>query len=416
MRIAVNLFMISRIGGIETGHNTIADAFRRLGHEVDTFFISENKKVLTPMYGCKYAAGYMTEEHRRQYEQMMSKYDLVVFSHPCPIKNSSYSTDLWKHCYNSLKCPVIVMWWENQWRRRYAWIRDVMPKISLNVATQEKAFSVMQEFPNVHLVRHPTDLSGLGEYTEQKQDMVISPHQFKTWKHLDLFIRAIPKMSCAKEIYGDGTELAHMRARYRDNAYQYFWGGVDDANTRNNAAVLGLKLGTFIGRRERMLKYSYPDGSWIWETALASNTKFFGYTDNRTVCEAMKRAKCCVDLSIGEGGSNNDLKTFVNINYAVIEAMTYGAVPIVRKYAVIKDLTDNDNVLVVDDNNIIDSTAEKVNEVVENFSSYRSMIRRNHEMLRKNFDHVKIAKKYLDLLGLAEKPRFEDPIFGEVLK
>jgi|SRR3990167_765830 len=413
MRIAVNLFLITKIGGIETGHNTIVDAFRRLGHEVDTFFISENKKYLKTMYGCKYAVGYMSDGQRQQYSEMMNKYDLIVFSHPCPIKNSSYNTTLWQHCYNSISKPIIVIWWENQWQRRYAWIKDVMPRISLNVATQEKAFNVMQQFPNVAFVRHPTDLTGMGEYTEQKQDMVISPHQFKSWKFVDQFIRGIPRMRCSKEVYGDGIELAFMRGEYRKQRDVYLDKTLSD---EEKATKLGIKVGTMRDRTENIIRYSNPDGSWIYETAIASNTKFFGYVEHSTVQEAMRRAKACVDLSIGEGSSQNDLKTFVNINYAVLEAMKYGAVPIVRKYAVIKDLTDNDNVVVVDEAYLIDSTVGAVNDVIENFSSYRSLIRRNHEMLRKNFDHVAAARKYLELVGLGKQKavdkQFQDPIFG----
>ena len=100
-------------------------------------------------------------------------------------------------------------------------------------------------------------------------------------------------------------------------------------------------------------------------------------------------------MSVGESGNKLPYKS---VNYSVLECMKYGGIPIVRNKSLVDGLITKENVIIVDEENIVNSISEKVNFVMKNFNIFSEMKEKNFDLLKREFDHVMITKKYIDLI------------------
>jgi len=259
----------------------------------------------------------------------------------------------------------------------YPWLLEVKDYITGINAIQKKAYDpFLPHFDNVIISNHFFDLTDMGEYKDMKEDLVICPHQFKTWKHIDKFVTAVPQIKHKVEIYNGGIEYHYMS---------------------------GTK------RKE---KYKNAKGEWIWDKAVEHGMEYKGFVDDISI--PYKRCKAIIDLSVGELGSKlSKQHNYKSLNQVPLLAMKYGAVPIVRDYSLLPDIITEDNVVLVDEKDLINSAAKTVNEVIDNFDSYDDMIKRNFKLLKKHYNRVDNAKKLLSLLETKgekkEKPKVSFP-------
>lgn len=358
MKIAMNLFPIANIGGILTTQRNLKVGLEKLGHEVKEFYITTNKNTL-PVKDCK-VLGFEKTTWLNEYKQTMEEFDVVIFSHPCPTLNKNYNRKGWQECYK-ISSKIISIFHDPYWSTNYPWIKDVFNKITKIACIQQKSFNSLGYFLPVkkQIINHPLDLDDMGKYRDSKEDLVISPHQFKTWKHIDIFIRAIPfiENSIKKEVYNDGIVKAFMSGQKRKDEYK-------DAN--NN---------------------------WIWEESLKYGMIDKGIVSTEEIKNAYIRQKCTISLSTGELGSKIGGRS---IDYSILECMKYGGVPICRFFSVVPPMFKNDNFVLLDENNLISSTAEKINHVIQKFDSFNSMIDINFEVLKNNYDSAIVAKRVLE--------------------
>jgi len=373
MKIALNLFWIDQIGGILTFNKEIKGGLESLGHKVDPYAISLNKKILPDLLRSReYKSrdfvrilGFMKEEWLREYREIMDNYDLVIFSTPCPTRRKSFTDPRWKLCYD-LKTKIITVFHDPYLEERYAWIKDVYPKITKFVCLQEKSYYVVINsfglLPRreVQIIRHPLNTKDLGSYEKHKESLIISAHQFKSWKRIDKLIAVIPdlKAKCSSiniEIYGDGIERTKMSGKKRNE------------------------------------KYKNAKGEWIWDKAVKAGMQYKGFVPEQELISAYKRARCFIDLSLGENGHKTH---YPNLNYSTLEAMKYGCVIVSSPVLPPSLFTPDRNYLAVDEKNLNTSLIDQIINGV--FNDHRDMIELNHEILRREFSREIVAKRLLE--------------------
>jgi len=372
MKIALNLFWIDQIGGILTFNREIKAGLESLGHKVDPYAISLNKKILPDSLKSRdYESrdfvkilGFMKEEWLREYKETMDNYDLVIFSTPCPTRRKSFTDPRWKLCYD-LNSKIIAVFHDPYLEERYPWIKDVYPKINKFVCLQEKSYYVViNSFgllprKEVQIIRHPLNLKDLGSYEDKKEDLVITAHQFKSWKRIDRLIAVIPdlksKCKCNIEIYGDGIERTKMSGKKRSE------------------------------------KYKNRKGEWIWDKAIKSGMQYKGFVPEQELISAYKRARCFVDLSLGENGYKTH---YPNLNYSTLEAMKYGCVIVSSPVLPPSLFVPDRNYLPVDERNSDKSLIDQIEDAI--FGNHKDMIELNQEILRREFSGEIVAKRLLE--------------------
>jgi len=398
MKIALIEWEISKTGGITTVRRELKDGLIKLGHITDDYYIPDTlttdlKRKDGYFKDFTKVLNYKTPEQISEYKKIMENYDIVIFVVPCPTQDRKEikamdpkEARLWQECYN-IKSRIIVIFHDPFWKDGYNWVQEVFPKIDKICCIQEKAYySLVPEVkvsvskkrslfdddnetpqeikpihPNIIICNHPLNLDGMGMYKEIKENLVISPSQFKTWKNIDQFIRAIPQMdsSIKKEVFNGGLEYHYMNP-------------IDKAKVKS--------------------KYTNPDGTWIWENGLKTGMNYRGFVPKEDLNLALKRAKCMVDLSVGESGTKTG---YPSVNYVILEAIKYGAVPIVRMQSVIPRIWSPLDFFIVEEPNLIESVSSAVNDVCNNYERYEQMVKGAQEKLKMYYDNKVVAQKVI---------------------
>ena len=289
MNISLLTFDIIDVGGIDTVRKNLKIGLQRLGHQVTDYFVSYNVKKLPTKPSYDKSIGFMTTEFLSQFKREMLDKDLLIFVNQSPTKTKSFDSDKWMELYKTGK-PNISIVHDPLFERHYKWFLDVKPYITGVACIQQCAYRIMSKyFDDVITTNHFLDLSDMGLYDNLKEDLVICPHVFKKWKHIDLFIRAIPEIRYSIEVYSDGIERKYMTS-----------------------------------------KEKCPDDyKGIWNNALDHGMKYFGFVDDSVIKQAFKRAKVIPDLSTGMMGTTltkddpfpNQLKQFPKWDDIKIEEM-----------------------------------------------------------------------------------------------
>jgi hypothetical protein len=384
--VALLTFPLSKIGGVTTVRVNVKKGLQDLGYTVLDCQLSSNTKTLPEPDGYDKVLGFMTPAFREEFRKVMSNQDLLIFTHPCPTITKAFSDPCWQDCYKTGK-PNIAIAHDPYLLSNYPWFQEVKPYVTGVACIQRKSYDVISKyFDNCTITNHFLDLSPMGEYRDQKEDLCISPSQFKTWKYIDLFIKSIPFLKNVKtEIFNGGIE------------YHYMSGSLE----------------------KRKEKYKDANGNWIWEKALASGMTYRGFVPQSDIELAFKRAKSVIDLSVGELGNKLSresatpsarqttmfstppiptVKPYRSLNYVILEAMLYGSVPVARKHSLLDGIITESNLALVSEDDLVNSTATWINDITKYFDNYRDMIKRNHELLKTHYDNVTNTKKLLELL------------------
>ena len=364
MKIAINLFEVRKIGGIWTFQKNLVEGLRKLGHQVDEYYILSNKKYLENKKKIERGEfqedvslnrlGFMTDEMQKQYKQVMQNYDAIIFTHPCPHLNKSFSSKNWTSCYD-LDKPIITIFHDTCAEPYYHWIKEVSNKITVAVAVQPKAFISIDyaKIKNYTMIYHPFNLEDMYTDFTSREKWIISPHQFKSWKRLDIIINAF---------IGLQNWQLHM---FSYGSLQAYW--------------------------------KYED---FWKKAVENGLVYHGVTPSAEIIETFKKSQVIVDLSYGEFGRHyaKQYPKMTNINYALLEGIKYGVLPFVSKHAIQHPFTSENFIVIPESDNLhmIKTLRDTLQNI--NYEDYIDMLKTNQQILKENYDNVKIAKKYENLL------------------
>jgi len=395
LNIVFNTFFIERIGGIETYKNELALGLSELGHKVTMFDISLSKNPKDPK-----KLSFRTEEQFKKYLDLMKESDVVIFTHPCPHLNTSFSDTSWYRCYNELKQTKVAIFHETLAQRYYPWIKNV--KIDKYIAVQSKAvISIKYTNAKDYLIsNHPLDLIDIDLWKKDVKNLqFIAPHQWKIWKRMHLLIKSIPLLNNVKvnSFYNNrGGEFYRMRmASYYDTDIY------NNGKMTHSQKILLEYINCKNEKDKKMMEKihgiveSYLKYKDILKKAIDSkNLLIHDYVPRSDLINFFKNSLGIIDLSTYEGYGKK-LPSLTSINYSVLEGMKYACVPIVCNTSIQEPFT-KDNFVVIPEGNIPQDLAKVLNTF--DYSKYETLIKVNQQILRQHYDRKIVAKNIMDYI------------------
>jgi hypothetical protein len=229
MRFLVIDFEIIERGGINRIVEGLQYGLEAIGCTFDYYWASRAGKVrsLSPdaptMVNHRYyrlpakQLAYKGDEARRQYRQLLREYDVVMFMLPCPHDIKSNTGDMsWMMLYQEAAdagLPIMVMIHDNLWDSYYPWYRQVSDLVSLHMFTcYQSKYDSLARLPG-HFVFLPTplDTREAGLCLPDKTGAICWMPQWKKWKGIYPFIKALPNIEYPVDLYNAGIEYHNAR-------------------------------------------------------------------------------------------------------------------------------------------------------------------------------------------------------------
>jgi hypothetical protein len=229
MRFIVIDFEIIERGGINRIVEGLQYGLEAIGCTFDYFWASRAGKVRNlsqtsaTMVNHRYyrlpaqQLPYRGDEARRQYRRLLRNYDVVMFMLPCPHDIKSNTGDMsWMMLYEEaadLGLPIMVMIHDNLWDTYYPWYRQVSDMVSLHMFTcYQSKYDSLARLPG-HFVFLPTplDVRRVGLNVSDKTGTICWMPQWKKWKGIYPFIKALPSIDYPVDLYNAGIEYHNVR-------------------------------------------------------------------------------------------------------------------------------------------------------------------------------------------------------------
>ncbi len=361
-------------GGINTYLWNLKTAWDKLGHTVDLLHARE-KGYLRNIHPTEIRlAGrdlrlpggqflYGTNGEARQARKRLNGYDLVVFGHQCPHPNiRGEGSRAWQELYD-LKVPIFTIFHDNIWEKAYPWLREVADHIDVCLYTNPSIMAgSARSFPG-YFVYSPQllDTTKAGLWREKKADRVIWLPQWKAWKGIGIFVRALPEIRYAVDLFNSGIEYHYLR---KEKAWKEWIG-------RDTWTKKPIRLH---GRRDHVVR---------------------GTIFPSEVSRRLRRANVSVDLTGYKPGPFSHQTTYVHF-----ESMVYGAV-VVLSESVLESPSPipPDCAISVPTLPTSHRLAKVVNRIMADESEQRRVAKRALSFVTDRFDDRKVAASILDLIG-----------------
>lgn len=231
MKFLVIDFEIIERGGINRIVEGLQYGLRAVGCTFDYYWASRASRVrnlsqtLPTMVNKRYyrlparQLSYRGNQARRDFARLVRKYDVVLFMLPCPHDIKSNQGDQsWKMLYEEAAGagkPIVVVIHDNLWDTYYPWYRQVSDLVSFHLFTCfQSKYDSLARLPG-HFVFLPTplDVRNAGLYLPEKSGSVCWMPQWKKWKGIYPFIKALPKIEYPVDLYNAGIEYHNARRK-----------------------------------------------------------------------------------------------------------------------------------------------------------------------------------------------------------
>ena len=383
MKIALLYFPISKTGGIDTWLTNLRKGFDAIGVQHKTFDLKLNSN---DFFGFR---------NKQDYQRIINEYDAAIFVHACPHLNKTYDSMKWLECYD-ITTKRIAVFHDAMAKYQYAWVGKA--PIDVAVAVQDRCLISIDEMGGrckTALIRHPVDLSEMGMYSERKKDQALMANQFKSWKNNDVVIKAIPDMNLTTHVFNAGTEMFYMRRAgypfedFHDKGFE----GISKATKLLRDAINNGG----VPRGPDMIFVKYHKYGDIWKKAVDSGKfvyhgigRSYGLAPRSELIDCFKDSKAVIDMSSVEHHARlgND-KRMSGINYAVLEGISMGCVPIVTKWALQKPW-GWDNFVVT--HGMSEDLVLCVNAL--DYDAWKIKLITNQNILKQNYDCTEIASQF----------------------
>jgi hypothetical protein len=231
MRFLVIDFEIIERGGINRIVEGLKYGLEAIGCTFDYYWASRAGKVRNisqdsaTMVNNRYyrlpakQLSYRGSESRRIYARLVRRYDVVLFMLPCPHDIKQNGGDMsWMMLYEEAAQagkPIVVMIHDNLWDTYYPWYRQVSDMVSLHMFTcYQSKYDSLARLPG-HFVFLPTplDVRKAGLYLPEKTGSICWMPQWKKWKGIYPFVKAMPAIEYPVDLYNAGIEYHNARRR-----------------------------------------------------------------------------------------------------------------------------------------------------------------------------------------------------------
>lgn len=410
MKIALVLFPVNDLGGIISHVENLALGLRELGHTVnfhmlflqsnfrqprDDFDLVASKKgwsfgafcAVHPMFGWNAIPGihklsYGDQENLKRTKEKLSEYDVLIWEVPVPTKQkTNLGNNKWASLYKSCNRNIAVIHDGNVLST--PWIATVGKMFKGLACVHECAYNSSRPLGIARsLILNPQNLIGVDfeeNYMEREKGF-LSVQVFKSWKHVDDVLRAIPHLprDIRKIVAGGGIEQRYMVSpdKTKERYYCGYYEEEDnpEAVERNNVR--------------------------IWDRALHYGMEWLGPISEFKRDLVLRQIRTLIDPS----WSNTHFQHGAHFNRTVVEAMKQGAVPIGTNLGMAGD-EDGDGMIFENKENYImipyDYPPKEYAQVIEyanNLSKNEaSKIIENNFLLLEHFDRKKVAQDFIDL-------------------
>jgi hypothetical protein len=328
MRILIALHKVMDLGGIINHTEQLIGGLKDLGHQVDFKELiysdranGQNKQgdwIIGPS-GVPHDQGkgwnfkrsdriaYRGPGNLNSAKQILSKYDLIIWTVPVPSKNKdNIGNHIWPELYNlppSVK--QIAFSHDGNSEQGYPYILRIAEHLTGLACVHHCAFNGAAHIPVPRaLILNPqhnpvrSDILGW----QHRRPGFVNMQTFKAWKHAHELIEAIAYMPEKLElefrhVAGQGIEYRYMVSE--DKCKENYIHGISD---------------------------NWFSGMKFWDAAVGHGMIHDGYWNVDEVGKMLSQARCLVDPS----WSNKYSKKGGHYNRVVVDAMIHGAIPAAR--------------------------------------------------------------------------------------
>jgi glycosyltransferase involved in cell wall biosynthesis len=388
MKFLMTMFRIQDYGGIINHAEHLALGLRKLGHEVDFMILVPRTRIIEKIappkdishyrlkgtgYRFHQARGwfgvpriaYLDSDTRLKFREKCASYEAVLWHIPVPtLSAENESINEWLELYdNGTKNIAIIH--DGNLPRLYPHLAIVQEKFWAAACVHESAFNSTKciGIPR-KLIVNPFEISGLNKFRNdfKNRSGFVAVQVFKGWKRMDTLIRAIPfmKNDQAKIIGGAGIDYRYM-----------------------------------VSKTKCKPKFFEPDGSRIWDNAVAAGMKYKGTLPNEAVFDFLAKARIQIDPSWSRKYSSYG----AHFNRTTVEAIIAGAIPLAT------DLGMFGSKIFKKDKNYIEvpfqahpaEFAAIVDKALTDENQW-ARIKENNLKLVQQFDLTRVAQQYVDLV------------------
>jgi glycosyltransferase involved in cell wall biosynthesis len=393
MKFLITFFQIQDYGGIINHTEYLTAGLKELGHTVDIAMLvpkhgvvrtslpkdieDKTKYSINPKGTNLYhnqARGwygmtkipYLNEYRKNKFKEDCSNYDAVIWQIPVPtLSKENKGIKDWYDLYSTGTKNIAVIH-DGNLPNLYPHLASVQNKFYSMICVHESAFESAEniQIPRM-LVVNPHDIQKQGQYGQKKfeeKDGLVAIQIFKGWKRVDSLVRAIPFMNNKEQkiVGGAGIEYRYMTSKEKCKP-----------------------------------KYFEPNGSRIWDNALASGMEYVGVVDNEKVFNYLNNAKVHIDPS----WSKKYHAFGSHFNRTTIEAMISGCLPIATDLGMGNSdiFKKNKNYVEISHEATPKQFAEIVDDCLQNKSKWQTITDNNCEKLQE-FDMKKVADEYVEII------------------
>lgn len=411
MKICIALHQVMDLGGIINHTEQLIGGLKDLGHTVHLRELvyadnaHEQKKdgpfEIGPSgipfsqgrgwnFPRKNRSAYKTTAGLNTARQILSDYDIVIWTIPVPSKNrQNLGNDKWSTLYDlpkSVKQVAFVH--DGNAQIGYPHMMHIVEHLSAVACVHHAALGSSGHLnaPRA-LVLNPQEnpIQPLPGF-EEKIPGFVNMQTFKAWKHVHELVEAIAYMPTKdvielREVAGKGIEYQYMTSEDKCKP-QYF----------------------------------HADGRKFWDAALANGMKHHDYWNTEQVDKWLLCARVLVDPSWSKRYS----KYGGHYNRVVVDAMIRGAIPVAHKLGMGTDLfIPNEHYIDLSEARDAQDYADIVYYASKDHPTFL-MIRDNCQSLLPQFDRTAVAKRLIDLahgnldtVGLTEPKDVQDDIWSK---
>lgn len=363
MKIDIAVYPISMIGGIRTLSVELKKGLEENGVDCDIIYLSKSGSVgkrgenafATKFYG------YGKEKELKAFAEYAKKCDAIIWM-DIPHKNKSFNETDWQKCFLDDVKNIVI--YHDTLATSYAWVSHIADKIYAHVGVQEKTEYSFEKlkYDDFVIIRHPLGTDYDNSLYQKKEDIIIAPHQWKSWKRMQILIQ-----SCVQQKYPTYTF---------------------------NCGIIRRKMSSTQPRFAEEYK--------IWKGSIDSGKHIYaGFVSFDVLEDYFRRAKTIIDISRGELGSRTNKP---NMNYSMLEGMLHRCMPVISYHQRQFPHFPSENKYMVDEGDLINSIAKMNDLSIEEYNTpeAQKVLDLNQKFVVDHFNRKKIAAEYI---ALANAPR-----------
>lgn len=401
MKILLTLNTFNNYGGIINWAEELICGFRDLGHEVNFTLVKPSKNYPKPVDTKTIPEGYvigngskvpihqgkgwlssyysiLNDKSVSEYVTFANGHDLIIQGSIFGYLNKETEFDLtWLPMITGVKSKQVCVIHDGNLKTAYPWILKIKDHFC-GIACVHPAALNSADFIDIprNIILNPFDISRVTKDTtpfSSRSNSLLSPQTFKSWKHVDSLVGAVPYINGGVVVAGDGIERNYMTSP--DKCKEHYF------------ATVAVDPDVSVDRKDKK----------IWDNAINSGMEYLGFITGGKRDEFLRKFKFLID-------SSWSMRYGEHFNRTVIESMIQGAIPIAVNYGV----SDNEegigvmlkpgvNYLLLKKDMTPKQYGDCVNEYFNISDSDAHKIRENNYILIGQFDRVKIAQQYIDL-------------------